>query len=486
MAKWIKLPSEPFYRNQNQLEFLQARAERVCKACKKIYQAEPPLGVCPTCGKKGFRRWDRLTIIAGRRWGKSMIGSIAGTQEAGMEETIGWACAPTNPKLNRYVIPAFQRLIPPEHVKDYNSEFKDLWLKNGSLIHFQTLEDPDQGRGQGLDWLWIDEVCELSKKHWEVIRPSLAGDTIAFFTTSPRSYDWVYEELYKPAEDNVPGYWACHAKTSESANPRITADFLAREKAQMSEAMYRQEYEADFVIFTGAVYGGLVDSQILHTAEDVRKIIPEWPDVAPWRQVLVGIDTGADHPFGAVKLISSEKGLVVVGEYLERHKTFIQHANALKRLAWSNNVRWGINRNERQPIIELSQHGIFPQPAENDIVAGTERVKSWLYKKQLWFVADACPLTIKQMKAYRWADNLTNDDQKREREKVYKKDDELPDCVRYALMTWPDIPTDPLPEVKPRDLSGFSPEMQASIERIRKIENTPPAKEDSVVGDFWL
>jgi len=102
------------------------------------------------------------------------VGSIAGVEEAGFENTIGWACAPTNPKLHRYVIPAFQRLIPKEWVKDYNSEYQDLWLKNDSLIHFQTLEDPDQGRGQGLDWLWIDEVCELTLDHWNVISPSLA------------------------------------------------------------------------------------------------------------------------------------------------------------------------------------------------------------------------------------------------------------------------------------------------------------------------
>src|SRR6267378_4358158 len=55
--------------------------------------------------------------------------------------------------------------------------------------------------------------------------------------------------------------------------------------------------------------------------------------IASWRQVLVGIDTGADHPFGAVKLVSTEKGLVVVGEYLERHRSFLEHKASLVRLA---------------------------------------------------------------------------------------------------------------------------------------------------------
>src|SRR3990167_1972843 len=176
------------------MAFLEAIGQRWCSSCVADYNTQKS-PTCPTCSKKGTREFNFLTIIAGRRWGKSRIGSIAGVQEAGIPNSIGWACAPTNPKLHRYVIPAFQQLIPQEWVESWSSEFNDLRLKNGSLIHFQTLEDPDQGRGQGLDWLWIDEVCELTKKHWEVIRPSLAGDTVMFDTTSPRSFDWVYEDL---------------------------------------------------------------------------------------------------------------------------------------------------------------------------------------------------------------------------------------------------------------------------------------------------
>lgn len=482
----MQLPCEPLRYQPVQMAFLEAIRERQCKQCRNLYQALNGVNVCPTCHTLGIRRNDRLTIIAGRRFGKSKIGSIAGTEEATIPQTKGWACAPTNPKLHRYVIPAFQELIPNEWVKDYNSEHQDLWLKNDSLIHFQTLEHPDQGRGQGLDWLWIDEVCELSLKHWEVIRPSLAGDTVAFFTTSPRSYDWVYDELYVPALQNMPGYWAAVARTSESANPRINEAFLAREKAQMSDTMYRQEYEADFVNFTGSVYGGLLREQILHDDDAIRKLIPEWPNLDKWRQVLVGIDTGADHPFGAVKLVATEFGLVVVGEYLERDKVFAQHCYNLKSLAASPTTRWGINKNERQPMLELAQHGIYCQKAENEIVAGTERVKSWLQAKQLWFVASHCPRTLNQMHAYRWADNSMTDGSKRDKEKVFKLNDELPDCLRYAVMTWPMLPKAHVePANAPRDISKLPPEMRATIEKMRRVEGREPDQKQSVVMDFY-
>lgn len=425
-------------------------------------------------------------MLSGRRGGKTKAGAIAGAEEASIPKTIGWACAPTNPKLHRYVIPAFQQLIPNEIVKDYSSEHQDLWLKNGALIHFQTLEDPDQGRGQGLDWLWIDEICELSADHWHVIRPSLTEKRgVAFFTSSPRSYDWVYKEFYKRAEDGIPGYWAARYSTSE--NPIITEEELAEAKATMPDAMYRQEYEADFVIFTGAVYGGLIDPQILRTDEQIKQIIPEWNEkgeIAPWRQILVGVDTGADHPFGAIKLVSTEKGLVVIGEYLERHRSFLQHAGSLRILANNPNTRWAINRTERQPMIELAQHGIYCQPSENDVVSGTERVKSWLHARQLWFIAQNCPMTIEQLQAYRWAPDKTSDGQVR-KEKVYKLNDELPDCLRYAVMTWPQLPKIVAIEDQSRDLSTFPGDVRKAIERMRRIDKQYKEEPLDTVGDFW-
>ena len=497
MAAWLEFPSEKFIRQPDQEAFFNARRARYCVAhANKImvpgldpgmFMANP-LPTCPECGQIGTRVFDRLTIIAGRRFGKSRAGSISGVEEASIPNSVGWACAPTNDKLHRYVIPAFQKLITQEMVKNWSVEHNDLLLKNGALIHFQTLEDPDQGRGQGLDWLWIDEICELTKAHWDVIRPSLAGDTAAFFTTTPRSYDWVYEDLYLPAQNGVPGYWACHARTIDSANPRISEEFLSRERSQMSDAMYRQEYEADFVTFTGAVYGDLITPQILRDPTKIQEIIPEWPNIGAWRSCTIGIDTGADHPFGGVKLLTTEAGLVVVGEYLERDRTFVEHTQALKRLAGPHVVRWAINKNERQPMIELAQHDLTCNPAENDQLAGTERVKTWLHNKQLWFIEDLCPKTVKQMKALRHADPR-KDGQSRGVAKVYKKDDELPDCVRYALMTWPTLPQAARPP-EGRDLAKMDPYNRATVERMRRADkrDRDEATNDAspqYAEDFW-
>jgi len=481
MAKWLPiLPDHPLQEHYYQTKFWEALQTRLCPKCQQKFISPENL-VCPTCFVKGNRQFHRLTLLSGRRGGKTRAGAIAAVKEALVPNTVGWVCAPTNDKLHRYDIRAFQQLIPPDWVRNWNVEHNDLWLKNGSLIHFQTLEKPDQGRGQGLHWLWIDEVCELTLEHWEVIRPSLTEhEGVAFFTSSPHGYDWVYRELYKRALERFPGYWATRYATKD--NPIIKSSELAEAQATMSEGMYRQEYEADFVIFEGAVFAGLIESQILRNDLAVKRIIPEWPDINPTRQVIVGIDTGAKHPFGAVKLVSTEYGLVVVGEYLEQDKSFTQHAINLRRLAANEKAKFACNKNERQGMIELAQHHIYCQGSENDVVSGIERVKSWLHSQQLFFVASRCPRTIEQMSAYRWAHDEQRDGQLR-KERVFKLDDELPDCIRYALMTWPVLPKVKPAEEKPtRDLSKLPADYRFTIELMRRHDARMEGKEAELVA----
>jgi hypothetical protein len=508
MAKWTTLPLDfPLQFNPYQDAFWRARRERICHPCGYEFTVDQssPSNNCPKCDQRATRKYHRLTLIAGRRGGKTRAASIAAVEEAMVPNSIVWCCAPTVPKLHRYVLPALQQIIPENWVTSWNTEFGDIRLKNGSLIHLQTLEHPDQGRGQGIDAAWLDECSELTEEHWDVLRPSLTERKgVALFSTSPRSFDWVHDRLFAPAENGyyygndgsidyskpARGLWACRYSTAE--NPIIDHAELEEAKASMSATMYAQEYEADFVTFQGAVYGEELFPHHILSDDAVKKFIPEWPQIRPDRPILIGVDTGADHPFGAVKLVSTEKGFVVVDEYLERERSFIKHAQFLKSLGGWNGQQWSgvkprfaINKNDKQASIELAQHGIYCAKAENDQVAGTERVKSWLHTNQLYFAASKCNKTIKQMQAYRWADNTSTDGQAR-KEKVFKKNDELPDAVRYALMIWPMLPTAPEVETPTRDLSILPAKMREDIAFMEKMEaNIEEKPAQTVTEDFW-
>jgi hypothetical protein len=450
------------------------------------------------------RAYSRLALFAGRRGGKTLIGGLAVVTEAGARPNqVIWVCTGSYPKLHDFVIPAVAKYLPKAWLtKPFSASHYEWTLQNGTIIQARSLDDVNRGRGPGLDLLWIDEARDVAPIAWKTLVPALVDKRgTALITTTPSGFDWCYDAFWSPAAEQVPGYWACKYKTSE--NPAIDASELEAARRDMDPLFYLQEFEAEFVSFTGAIYGDVLAKQILDTDAAVRLFIPEWPKVDPSRAVVVGIDPGADHPFAGVAVVATEKGLVVVGEYLTRDSTAMRHAQGLFAMLHRNGLAaaqtWAIDRSQKQMAIELAQHGIFVTGAENDVVAGIQRVKSWLFAGRLWVVRARCPKLVQQMFSYRWAENTDGTGQAR-RERVVKINDDLPDALRYALMSWPEIPYAEAPSGL-RALETLSDEHRWALERNQRIEH-PDAfadeSEDSLdlsglaadddanpIGDFW-
>ena len=365
-----------------------------------------------------------------------------------------------------------------------------------------------RARGPGLDWAWIDESRKVAELAWDTMLPALtdkAGQV--WFTTSPNGFDWCYKRFWLPAQLGDPGFWACKYKTSE--NPAIDPLELEAARRQLDPLWYAQEFEADFVTFAGAVYGAAVEPQILRGLDAIQTVLPEWPQIDHSRIAIVGLDPGADHPFAGVVLVTTPKGLVVVGEHLARNKPAHEHIRDLNLLLAKRSAKhplvpsqWAIDRSQKQWAIELAQHGIFAQAAENNVVAGIQRVHSWLAARQLWFVEECAPRTVEQMRNYRWAEQTANDGQLR-RETVIKLDDDLPDALRYALMLWPELPEIDVQADSRRQLNDLSQDVRWAVERMRRVDarerdedasgladdlDAPPPDEDGrqhPLGDFY-
>lgn len=414
---------------------------------------------------RGTRQFHRLSLFAGRRGGKTLAGAIAAVDEASTPRTVGWCCAPSYPQLHDYVIPTFFRVCPPTWYdpKHWSEKHYELPLRNGSLVQFRSLDDPDRGRGPGLHWAWLDEACQIAERAWDTLRPALSEHRgVAWFTTTPLGFDWCYKRFWVPAMTGVPGFWA--AKYTTADNPIIDADELREARATMDPLFYRQEYEADFVQFLGAVFGDLLPPCILRTDEQIRRVIPTWPTLPPETPLFAGIDPGADHPFAAVLFARTPAGIVGVGEHLHRHAPLSVHLAHL-RAQWAGRIvsPIGIDRSAPQMAIELAQHGIATVQAENNVVAGIQRLLSWMAARQFFLIERAMPRTIEQFASYRWAENTSADGQ-RQKEKVFKLDDDLVDAARYAVMTWPELPEAAAP-VTTRDLSSLPDHVRRDIER---------------------
>lgn len=477
--------------NYYQQAFLTARRLRICPQGHRWSMLDHTGPNCPVCTERGKRAFRRFLLRAGRRGGKTRVGALAAIEETTIPGTIGWICAPTYPELEDFVMPAFFKQMPQAWLDhpdtDWDATKYTLTLPNKSIVQFRSLEDPERGRGPGLHWLWIDEICKLSLKHWETIRPTLAdygGCLIA--TTTPKGEDWVHENLYEPAEEGKPGYWACVYRTIDNPFMRDGegAAEVAEAKDSMTPEMFAQEFLADIVTFTGAIFGEYVPPCVIEgTDEQMRFYFPEWPNLDLSRPSITGIDPGADHPFAASHWVASPHGLVKVGEYLARNAIYQTHAYAVQAMRRGMTGRCAIDRSQKQAQIELAQYGLYTVPAENDVVAGINRMTSWMAASKRSIERGAplptggmvlpkslVPKTIKQLQSYRWADNEKKDGTTK-RELVHKKNDDLVDSDRYALMLYPELPKDqPVNAVGKRDLSAMPAEYREQVERMRRIE----------------
>lgn len=447
----------------------------------------------------GTWAFDRLSLFAGRRGGKTVIGGVATVIKAlDKPNQLLWVCAPTYPDLNDFVMPAVFNQLSVDFIDDYKASFQTLILKNGTRIVFRSLDDPNKGRGPGLDFCWIDETRKVQELAWDTISPALLDrGGQAIFTTSPNAFDWCWRKLWRSAEREEPGYWACKYKTSENplfaTNATLKAA-LERDRRTMDPLFYQQEYEADFVSFAGRVYN--IEDAILRTDDEIRRVFPEWrtldtPFIDPTRTVMFGLDPGADHPFAGVLLAITEAGLVCLGEHHLRQRPVVEHVRELQKLLARFNParpftpdRWVIDRTQRQTAIELSQFGIYASLSDSRVVDGIRRVQSWLAAGQLFFLEPFVPKLIEQMRGYRWADSQRPDGQLRP-ESVFKENDDLPDALRYAVMAWPELPTVPIaPSAGQRDLSMFAEEQRWAFERDQRISRKERGIEPEEEQDF--
>jgi hypothetical protein len=484
-----------------QMAFLHALASRHCDmgeekgGCGFEWQMEfgkIETTFCPRCHKPGSRDYVKMLLLAGRQGGKTRIGTLGGVLEASMPNSYGWVTAPTYRDLLDFVEPAFFGQLPQSWLEegDWNVSDRLLVLPNNARIAFRSLEDPQAVRGPTLDWWLMDEACKVSGVAHEVGDAMLAiKEGVEILTTTPRGEDWVWEKVWCLAEEGHPGYWA--AKWFSADNPTMSKTFIASKRATMSKEMFEQEYEAGIVTFQGAIYGSnMVDPCIIDDKTEagyalLKRYIPEWPLINPARTCVVGLDPGSDHPFGGVVLIITEQAILVVGEYKHRELPASMHAANLKALTQGLSPRWGIDRSQAQMVTELAQHGIFASAAENAVVAGIERVKSWMVTGRLKFVKSRCKELISELKSYRWKETEKKDGATGTQE-PYKKKDDLCDALRYGLMTWPHLPEAPEVEQGRRDTSQMSDQQRAELARVgRHMEAARKEKIEEGTGEFY-
>jgi hypothetical protein len=125
-----------------------------------------------------------------------------------------------------------------------------------STVEFKSADDPQNLRGAGLDWLWIDEAAFLPNEDaWNVTYPGLTDKAGAVVTTTtPHGKNWFYEEFFTGDILNDPDTFRVEYTSID--NPHFRKSEWERALKRYHPVMFKQEFMAAFDAMAGIALQG--------------------------------------------------------------------------------------------------------------------------------------------------------------------------------------------------------------------------------------
>lgn len=296
-------------------------------------------------------------LVAGRRWGKSWLARMICLDLAiNHGKTVWWVSPTYNNVMThwRATVNMVGELPTYKNVQQKYLEF-NYKGKRGSLA-FKSGDRPDNLRGEGLDYVVLDEAAFIDSDVWEaVIRPALSdkrGGALIISTPNGTS-DWFHKAYLRGLDERDGDWQSFHFPTTANlAIPGIREEVEAA-KRDLSDLKFRQEYLAEFVDYAGGVFFGLHDA-----ASEPLITVPYDGDF------VAGIDLGRKNDFTVVSIIERTDVDAAKQVCIERF-TDVGFSNQSVRIGTILDM-WGINQAYMEnvsismPIVETLMEQGYP------------------------------------------------------------------------------------------------------------------------------
>lgn len=251
---------------------------------------------------KIFSKRPRFMIArCGRRLGKTTGLEEIGSHCAAKGLQVGWF-APSY----KLIIPTYARIKQTLRPLEKSASKIDALITTDThgSVEFWTLENEDAGRSRSYDLVIIDEAS-LKKKRmreiWEqAIKPTLLDrGGSAIMAGTPKGVD---EEnyFYVASTDAKEGWEDRHAPTW--FNPTLNKEAVAKLKEENSPLVWQQEYDAQFVDWSGSAFFSL--ESLLQ--EGVAPEPSMYPD-AVFAIIDTAVKTGRENDGSAVTYFAVSK-----------------------------------------------------------------------------------------------------------------------------------------------------------------------------------
>jgi hypothetical protein len=238
-------------------------------------------------------------MVCGRRWGKTLAACADGLRCAiEIPRAVCWWVAPTY-GMAMIGWRKLDELVPPALIATRSLSEHSYVLVNGSRIAVKSADNPIGLRGEGLDWLGMDEAAFVKQDAWgQSLRPALTDKHgRAVFISTPLGRNWFYGLYLLGQDGGDPDWKAWRFRTTD--NPYIDPKEIEEARRNMTEQAYRQEYEAEFIEDAGTVFRRVSDA-IIDAAS-----LPK-----PQR-TMMGVDWGKSNDFTCLTVMDADTGAVV-------------------------------------------------------------------------------------------------------------------------------------------------------------------------------
>lgn len=189
-------------------------------------------------------------LAAGRRWGKTRLGVHECLQVAANGGRAWWV-AP-NYKMSEVGWRPLRRMGIKIGAEVRRVD-RQIVLPNGGEVTVRSADNPDTLRGEGLDYIVMDECAFISEDAWtEALRPALSDrQGGAMFISTPKRRNWFFR-VYQEGL-NGSGEWKSW-RFPTLANPYIEPAEVEAARAMLPLDVFQQEYLAEFLEGEGAVF----------------------------------------------------------------------------------------------------------------------------------------------------------------------------------------------------------------------------------------
>ncbi|MGA1773152.1 MAG: terminase large subunit domain-containing protein [Flavobacteriaceae bacterium] len=362
-----------------------------------------------------------------RRQGKTYIANVVGQVVALVPGSHVLIMAP-NYSLSQISFDLQRSLIKKfgiEVIKD-NAKDKVIELVNNSTIRIGSVNQVDSCVGRSYDLIIFDEAALTDgREAFNVaLRPTLdKPNSKALFISTPRGKNnWFADFFDRGFREDFPEWFSVKATWKD--NPRMTEEDVAEARRSMSEAEFRQEYEADFSIFEGKIWN-LKDTCVTDIDSiDLRKC-----------DVFAGLDLGFRDPTAMCVIAYNwdTETFYVVDEYLNNEKTTAGHAKEIQRLMdkWSIDFIYIDSANQQQRYDFAQEYDIPTMNAKKSVLDGIGYVASLADNDRI-IVNKDCSHVLYAFDQYQWDSNANLQKEK----PIHNDASHMADALRYALYSY--------------------------------------------------